>query len=362
MAIDTTEQRFEKNIEHILVQSGYVQRSIRGLSLEQFKQHAIDIEILFEFLESTQSKSLERLRKVYKDQYKAKIIDRLGKELNKRGMIDCLRHGIKDYGVSLKLAYNKPPSTMNQLLLDQYEKNIFTVSRQVYFSKDNNKSIDMMISLNGLPITVMELKNQLTNQTVEDSMKQFKQDRDPREILFQFKKRAIVYFAVDTDEIYMTTRLHKSQTYFLPFNKGNGGGKGNPIAYGDYRTSYLWKDILQKDSLLDILFRFVYVKNEDVQDSTGEIIDKKETVIFPRYHQLNAVRRIEADVIEKGVGHNYLVQHSAGSGKTNSISWLAHRLAKLHDEDNNPTYSSIIVITDRRVLDKQLQEDRKSVV
>ncbi|MBS4221871.1 type I restriction endonuclease subunit R [Lederbergia citrea] len=356
MAIDTTEQGFEKNIEHSLIQSGYIQRSITGLSLEQFKQHAIDVEILFEFLEATQSKSLERLRKVYKDQYKAKIIDRLSKELNKRGMIDCLRHGIKDYGVSLKLAYNKPPSTMNQLLLDQCEKNIFTVSRQVYFSKDKNQSIDMMISLNGLPITVMELKNQLTNQTVEDSMKQFEQDRDPREILFQFKKRTIVYFAVDTDEIYMTTRLNKSQTYFLPFNKGNDGGKGNPIAYGDYRTSYLWKGILQKDSLLDILFRFVYVKNEDVQDSTGEIIDKKETVIFPRYHQLNSVRRIEADVIEKGVGHNYLVQHSAGSGKTNSISWLAHRLAKLHDEDNNPTYSSIIVITDRRVLDKQLQD------
>jgi len=356
MAIDTTEKAFEENIEHSLMQSGFIKRTISGQSLDEFKKHAIDVEVLFQFLEATQPRSLAHLQKVYKDQYKAKVIDRLSKELNQRGMIDCLRHGIRDYGITLRLAYNKPPSSMNQLLLDQYEKNIFAVSRQVYYGKNNNKSVDIMVSLNGLPIVVMELKNQLTRQTVEDSIKQFERNRDPQEILFQFKKRAIVYFAVDTDEIYMTTRLNKGNTYFLPFNKGNEGGRGNPLVYGDYRTSYLWRDILQKDSLLDILFRFVYVKTEDVQDSNGEVIDKKETVIFPRYHQLDAVRRIETDVIEKGVGHNYLVQHSAGSGKTNSISWLAHRLAKLHDEENNPTFSSIIVITDRRVLDKQLQD------
>ncbi|MEC5424288.1 DEAD/DEAH box helicase family protein [Virgibacillus sp. C22-A2] len=356
MAIDPTEKAFEENIEHSLIQAGYIQRPITGQALEKFKTHAIDTEILFQFLESTQPKSLERLQKAYKEQYKVKIIDRLQKELDKRGMIDCLRHGIKDYGETLKLAFNKPPSTMNQLLLDRYEKNIFTVSRQVYYSSKNNNSIDMMISLNGLPIAVMELKNQLTNQTVEHSMSQFKTDRSPEEILFQFKKRTIVYFAVDTDEVYMATQLNKDKTFFLPFNKGNEGGKGNPVGDGDYRTSYLWKDILQKDSLLDILFRFVYLEKEDVQDSTGEIIDKKETVIFPRYHQLDVVRKIEADVKEKDVGNNYLVQHSAGSGKTNSISWLSHRLAKLHDNENNPTFSSIIVITDRRVLDKQLQD------
>jgi type I restriction enzyme, R subunit len=356
VAIDATEKGFESNIENSLVQSGYVERQILGHALETFKKYALDTEVLFQFLEATQAKSLERLQKAYKDQYKSKIVDRLQKELDKRGMIDCLRHGIKDYGVTLKLAYNKPVSSMNRTLIDQYEQNIFTISRQVYYSSKNNNSIDMMISLNGLPIAVMELKNQLTNQTVEHSKKQFMNDRDPRELLFQFKKRAIVFFAVDADEVYMTTQLNRDKTFFLPFNRGNDGGKGNPIVYNDYRTSYLWSDILQKDSLLDILFRFVFVKQEDIKDSTGEIIDKKETVIFPRYHQLDVVRKVEFDVTDKGVGENYLIQHSAGSGKTNSISWLSHRLAKLHDEEDNAVFSSVIVITDRRVLDKQLQD------
>ncbi|MDQ0157917.1 type I restriction endonuclease subunit R [Robertmurraya andreesenii] len=356
MAIDPTEKGFEANIEDSLILSGYFQRKLTGQSLELFKKYAIDTEILFKFLENTQSKALERLQKVYKEQYRAKIIDRLHKELDKRGMIDVLRHGMKDYGVTLKLAYNKPVSTMNQMLIDLYNENIFTVSRQVYYSSQNNNSIDMMVSLNGLPLIVMELKNQLTGQTVEDSMKQFRNDRDPRELLFQFKKRAIVFFAVDTDEVYMTTRLNGNKTFFLPFNRGNNGGQGNPVVYGDYRTSYLWKDILQKDSLLDILFRFVYVELDEIKDSTGEIVEKKETVIFPRYHQLDVVRKVEVDVKEKGVGNNYLIQHSAGSGKTNSISWLAHRLAKLHDEDDTAVFNSVIVITDRRVLDKQLQD------
>ncbi len=356
MAIDATERGFEANIESSLVQSGYEKRQITGQALEGFKKYAIDTEVLFQFLEATQGKSLERLQKVYKEQYRQKIIDRLNKELDKRGMIDCLRHGIKDYGVTLKLSYNKPVSTMNRTLIEQYKQNIFTVSRQVFYSLTNNNSIDMLISLNGLPIAVLELKNQFTNQTVEHSKKQFMKDREPSELLFHFKKRAIVFFAVDTDEVYMTTQLNRDRTFFLPFNRGNEGGKGNPIVYNDYRTSYLWNDILQKDSLLDILFRFVFVKQEDIKDSTGEIIDKKETVIFPRYHQLDVVRKVEADVKVKGVGENYLIQHSAGSGKTNSISWLSHRLAKLHDDEDNAVYSSVIVITDRRVLDKQLQD------
>lgn len=356
MAIDATEKGFEANIESCLVESEYVQRALSGQSLESFKQYAIDVEVFFQFLEATQPRALEHLEKVYKEQYKRKILDRLDKELNKRGMIDCLRHGIKDYGITLRLAYNKPVSSMNQLLTELYAKNLFTVCRQVYYSQQNQNSIDMMISLNGLPIAVLELKNQLTNQTVEDSKRQFMKDRDPRELLFQFKKRAIVFFAVDTDEVYMTTKLDGEKTFFLPFNRGSEGGKGNPVVYNDYRTSYLWKDILQKDSMLDILFRFVFVKQEDIKDSTGEIVDKRETVIFPRYHQLDVVRKIEKDVSEKGIGQNYLIQHSAGSGKTNSISWLAHRLAKLHNENDDAMYNSVIVITDRRVLDKQLQD------
>lgn len=356
MSIDYTEKGFEINIEDSLIESGYIKRKLEDKDLESFRKYAIDVEILFKFLEDSQPKELERLKKVYKENYKPKILERLTKELSTRGMIDCIRHGIKDYGVTLHLAYNKPVSSMNQKLINSYEKNIFTESRQVYYSSQNTNSIDMMVSLNGLPIAVLELKNPLTCQTVDNAKKQYMEDRDPRELLFQFKKRGIVYFAVDPDEVYMTTRLNKEKTFFLPFNKGCNGGKGNPVEYDDYKTSYLWKEILQKDSLIDILFRFVFVKQEDIKDSTGEIIDKKETVIFPRYHQLDVVRKIEEDVKLNGVGKNYLVQHSAGSGKTNSISWLSHRLAKLHNEEDKAVFDTVIVITDRRVLDKQLQD------
>ncbi|KPV44080.1 type I restriction endonuclease subunit R [Alicyclobacillus ferrooxydans] len=356
MAIDYTEKGLETNIEDWLVQSGYRSKYIEGNDLEAFKNYALDVQVLFEFLESTQSKSLERLRKVYKEQMKEKVLERLNKELSSRGIIDCLRHGIKDYGVTLRLAYNQPVSYMNRTLADLYEKNIFSISRQVYYSSQNNNSIDMLVSLNGLPIAVLELKNPLTNQTVDDAKRQYMRDRDPKELLFQFKKRAIVFFAVDPDEVYMATRLEKDSTFFLPFNKGDNGGKGNPPVANDYKTAYLWKEVLQKHSLIDILFRFVFVQQEDILDSTGEVIDKKETVIFPRYHQLDVVRKIEADVKLLGVGTNYLVQHSAGSGKTNSISWLTHRLAKLHDSEDNAIFNSVIVITDRRVLDKQLQD------
>lgn len=356
LGIDYSELGLEENIERSLVESGYASRRLEGQALQDFKKHAIDVEMLFQFLEDTQPKHMGRLKKIHGERYERNVLQRLNQELNRRGIIDCLRHGIKDRGVHLRLVYNKPPSTLNQLLVDNYHKNIFTVSRQVYYSMKNQNSLDVVLFLNGFPIVVMELKNQLTGQTYEHAERQFKIDRDPNELLFQFKKRVIVYFAVDTDEISMTTALKGEHTYFLPFNRGNDGGKGNPVIYNNYRTSYLWDDILQKDSVLDLIHRFVYVEQKDIRDSTGDIIDKKETVIFPRYHQLDVVRKIEADIQEYQVGRNYLVQHSAGSGKTNSIAWLSHRLAKLHDASNEPVFDSVIVITDRRVLDKQLQD------
>ena len=230
------------------------------------------------------------------------------------------------------------------------------MARQVYYSDKHNNSLDMVLFLNGMPLVVMELKNPLTGQTVEHAMKQLKFDRDPKEQLFKFNERVVVYFAVDPDEVFMTTKLKKGKTYFLPFNKGNQGGKGNPLVYENYRTHYLWEEILAPDSLLDIFFRFVFIKKDDILDSNGETIEERKMLIFPRFHQLDAVRKLEEDVKERLVGHNYLIQHSAGSGKTNSISWLAHRLAKLHDENNESIFSSVIVITDRRVLDKQLQD------
>jgi len=356
MGIDYSELGLEENIESSLIRQGYTERILKDESLKDFKEHALDVELLFQFLEDTQEKAVNRLKKIHGARYENNVLARINQELNRRGVIDCLRHGIKDRGVTLRLVYNKPPSTLNQTLQTNYELNKFTVSRQVYYSKKNNNSLDMVLFLNGFPIVIMELKNQLTGQTVEHAETQFKKDRDPNELLFNFKKRAIVYFALDTDNVSMTTELKRDSTFFLPFNRGNDGGKGNPIIYGNYRASYLWDDILTKDSLLDILFRFVYVQQEDVRDSNGDIIDKKEVVIFPRYHQLDVVRKIEADISEKSIGNNYLVQHSAGSGKTNSIAWLSHRLAKLHNEENEAVFDSIIVITDRRVLDKQLQD------
>ena len=356
MAIDYSEMGLEENIETSLLNAGYKERRLEGQAQKDFEKYAIDVEMLFQFLEATQPKQVERLKKVHGERFEKHLLNRLEQELNRRGVIDCLRHGIKDRGVSLRLVYNKPPSTLNQLLIENYENNIFTVSRQVHYSLKNSNSLDMVLFLNGFPLVVMELKNPLTGQTFEHAKQQFKEDRDPNELLFQPKKRVMVYFAVDTDEVWMTTMLSREGTFFLPFNRGNQGGKGNPIIYNNYRTAYLWDDVLQKDSLLDLLFRFVYIEQKDVRDSTGEIIDQKETVIFPRYHQLDVVRKIEADIQKNKVGENYLVQHSAGSGKTNSISWLSHRLAKVHDENNEPIFDNIIVITDRRVLDRQLQD------
>lgn len=356
MGIDYSELGLEENIERRLLEGDYIQRKLQGDALKRFQEHAIDFEVLLSFWEKTQEREVNRLKQIHGPFFEKRVLNRLNQELQRRGMIDCLRHGIQDRGVRLRLLYDQPRSTMNQILVDNYHSNIFHVHRQVYYSARHTNSLDVMLSINGLPIVVMELKNQLTGQTIEDAEKQFKTTRDPHELLFRFKERTIVCFAVDTDNVSMTTRLAGESTYFLPFNRGNNGGKGNPLVYNDYRSSYLWREVLSKDSLLDLLFRFVFVKKESIRDSTGEIIDTKEIVIFPRYHQMDVVRKIEADLNEKAVGHNYLVQHSAGSGKTNSIAWLSHRLAKLHNAENKAVFDSIIVITDRRVLDAQLQD------
>ena len=342
---------FEEYVEEYLIKSGY----IKGNPDDYNKEFALDTKLLFEFLEDTQPKKMEKLREIYKEQYQFKILSRLNRELNNRGMIDVLRHGIRDYGVYLDLAYFKPASKLNDDMIKLYNKNRISVTRQVHYSTKNDKSIDMLICVNGLPVVVLELKNPFTGQTYEDAILQYKKDRSPNELLFQFKKRAIVFFAVDTNEVYMTTRLAGNNTIFLPFNKGCNGGKGNPDNPNGFKTAYLWEEILQKDSLMDILKRFVFIDVKEKKDIDGNIYTS-ETVIFPRYHQLDAVRKLEADVKEKGVGTNYLIQHSAGSGKTYTISWLAHRLANLHDDNDNPVFDSVVVITDRIVLDRQLQD------
>lgn len=223
--------------------------------------------------------------------------------------------------------------------------------------KDQTQSIDLVLAVNGLPVVTAELKNPMTNQNVEHAKYQYRNDRDPRCPLFRFKERALVHFAVDPDLAFMTTKLDGKSTFFLPFNRGNGHGAGNPTSQDNYRTAYLWEEVLLKDSLMDILARFLHLQVDEKQVVTSSGIKKikKETMIFPRYHQLDAVRGLVADAKTKGSGHNYLIQHSAGSGKSNSIAWLAHRLASLHDEQDKKVFDTVVVITDRRVLDQQLQ-------
>jgi type I restriction enzyme R subunit len=349
---ELTEKGFEEYIEALLLNAGgYVQ----GDTASYNKELAINTKMLFEFLEDTQPIKMQRLKDIYKEQYQQKIITRLDKELASRGMIDVLRHGIKDYGQYLELAYFKPASGMNKEMTELYNKNRISVIRQVHYSTKNENSVDMTIFVNGLPIVILEIKNEFTGQNVHDAIKQYRNDRNPNELLFQFKKRAIVYFAVDTSEVYMTTRLMGDKTFFLPFNKGNNGGKGNPGTDAEFKTAYLWEEILQRDSLLDIIKRFTFVQQEEKEDKDGnKYTDEK--VIFPRYHQLDAVRKLEATAKKAGTGRNYLIQHSAGSGKTNSISWTAHRLANLHNDNDQAVFDTVLVVTDRRVLDKQLQD------
>lgn len=349
--VELSEKGFEEYVEECLLNNGY----IKGDLADYDREYAIDTRMLFEFLEDTQPKKLQKFKEAYKEQYQAKIIYRLNQELAQRGMIDVLRHGMKDYIASLELAFFKPSSGLNYQTLELFGKNRISITRQVHYSSKNENSVDMVIFINGLPVVVLELKNAFTGQTYENAMVQYRKDRSPSELLFQFNRRAIVYFAVDTNEAYMVTRIAGEKTFFLPFNKGCDGGKGNPENPDGLMTDYLWKEILQKESLMDIVQRFVFIEKEEKKDEKGKKYIK-ETLIFPRYHQLDVVRKLEKDAKEKGAGHNYLIQHSAGSGKTNSISWLAHRLSSLHDKDSKPVFDTVVVITDRRVLDRQLQD------
>lgn len=347
------EKDLETLMEDALIQNGYIQ----GVPQEFDKHYAMDTEMFLDFLERTQKEKLESFQKSMGANWRKALFDCIHGEIEARGMIDVLRHGINHYCLSdtIQAAYFKPNSRLNTRLWEKYDSNILAVTRQLKYSVKNENSLDMVLFLNGLPLVVMELKNQFTGQNVWNAMKQFRMDRDPKELLFSFNKRGLVYFAVDTNEVYMTTELKGGKTFFLPFNRGNKGGKGNPTVEGKLKTHYLWEEILQKDSLLDIFKRFYYIKTEETKGGKGKL-KKKKTAIFPRFHQLDVVRKTEVDVLNSGVGLKYLIQHSTGSGKTNSISWLAHRLANLHNETDENIFDSVIVITDRKVLDRQLQD------
>ncbi|WP_417334651.1 type I restriction endonuclease subunit R [Halarcobacter sp.] len=347
----TTENTFEIAIEQALVQNG-------GYSIGDPNTYSKELgffkDEILTFLQRSQPKKWEKISAIHGKDTENRVLQRLYKELDLRGALDVLRKGFVDYGVRFQMAYFKPASGLNPDAVAMYNSNSLKVYRQIYYSKKNKNSVDIVLGLNGLPVATLELKNQFTGQNVNHAKRQYKDTRDPKELLFSFKKRALVHFSVDSDEVYMATKLEGSKTFWLPFNQGNGNGKGNPInTSGDYRTAYLWNYILQKDSWLQILQQFIHLQTEEVI-SNGKIY-KKEKMIFPRYHQLDAVREITNDTLRNGAGKNYLVQHSAGSGKSNSIAWLAYRLTSLHNATNERIFDSVIVVTDRRVLDQQLQ-------
>lgn len=284
------------------------------------------------------------------------LLESLVKELESKGMLTVLRDGFKCFGRTVRGAWFAPNTGMNPTALERYAHNRLTVTRQVRTA--SGAIPDLVLAVNGLPVATIELKNQMSGQDAERAKRQYRYERDAHELLFAFKRRCLVHFAVDTDEVWMTTKLEGKESLFLPFNRGHGEGAGNPPVEGDVRTRYLWREVLARESLLDILARFLHLQVEERTIATEKGLKHlvKEKLIFPRYHQLDAVRRLVEHAAGHGAGHNYLIQHSAGSGKSNSIAWLAHRLSTLHDAGDEKIFHAVVVITDRRILDKQLQD------
>lgn len=352
------EKAFEEAIEQYLItKGGYTKGNPKNFNREL----ALDIDTLIEFIKRTQPKKWERYETIYGSLSEESFIKRFCKEVKTNGLLAVLRHGFKDRGIKFEVAYFKPANTDNEERVKLYEENILHCTRQLHYSVFNENSIDIVLFLNGIPVVSMELKCQFTGQTIHNAINQYKFDRASKDTIFEFRNRVLVHFAVDLFEVHMTTRLNGENTYFLPFNQGsngsgNVGGAGNPLNPNGYQTAYLWEKVLCKDRLMEILHKYMHLKKEEKKDADGKVISTEETLIFPRYHQLDVVTKLLEDVKANGAGNNYLIQHSAGSGKSNSIAWLAHRLSGLHDYNNNPIYKSIIVVTDRRVLDSQLQD------
>lgn len=349
-----TEKQYQRYIIDKLTDKsvGYIERTDADFD----RYFAIDKELLFKFLDDTQKDEVAALRKIYKDKFEETVVSFINSRINSTSLIETLKHGVELSNVKLTLMYTKPATAFNKGLNKKYQQNIFSVAEEVY-AKDGER-IDLVIFLNGFAIISFELKCNPSGQNYENAIRQYRTDRDPKSRLFLFKSGCIVNFAMDLEECYMTTKLNGLSTFFLPFNKGNGEGiytgKGNPLNEEGFGVSYMWEDILQKDNLIEILSKFVFVERVEKKDANGKT-KKKENIIFPRYHQLDCIRKTLNDVIENHTSQNYLIQHSAGSGKTYTISWLAHRLASLHDNDNKIIYDNIIIVTDRVVVDRQLQ-------
>ena len=359
-ALDEAEKRYEEDIETAFVE----QRGFEKIHRSEYDaERALFPDVLIRFLKATQPKEWARYEKYYGGQAKDKLCRRINAAIEANGILWVLKNGIDDMGIKLELCFFKPESTLNGDLIRLYERNIFGVTRQFPYSNVNNNTIDMVLSLNGIPLFAFELKNQLKGQNYEDAIRQWKNDRDPKEYCFKFDRRFLAYFAVDLYDVYVATELKKDNTYFLPFNQGsegagNSGGEGNPANPDGYPTDYLWNRILTKDSMSDLIHRFI-VRVKETKEVIKDGIPRKvteEKILFPRFHQYDVVHKVLEDVKESGSGKNYLIAHSAGSGKSNSIAWIAYRLASAFDEDDRPIYSSVIVVTNRIVLDTQLQD------
>lgn len=351
-----SEKQYQRYIiDELVNNNGYIERKATAFD----RYLAIDRELLFKFLWDTQADTMEALKKIYKSALEDTIVNYLNAEMTKTkgSLLSVLKHGVELANYRLYLMYTRPATTFNKELLQKYEKNIFSVMEEVWAS--DKERIDLVIFLNGLAIMSFELKCNMAGQSYEDAIYQYRTERNPKTRLFLFKAGCLVNFAMDLNEVYMTTKLDGQSTFFLPFNMGNGegvnAGKGNPTFEDRYSVSYMWDDILKKDTVLDLINKFIFLQ---VKESEDELTGKKkikETIIFPRYHQLDVIRQVLADVRVNRTTQNYLIQHSAGSGKTNSIAWLAHRLSSLHDADNNIIFDNIITVTDRVVVDRQLQ-------
>ena len=351
----------EKEYQHFIMErlekdNGYVIRKATSYD----RLFAMDREMLFQFLNDTQPEAMDALRKIYKADLEDTIVSFINAEATKaRGsLLALLKHGLEISNMKLELMYTKPATDFNRELLAKYDKNIFSVMEEVWASDDER--IDLVIFLNGIAIMSFELKCNAAGQSYQDAIYQYRVDRNPKTRLFWFKAGCLVNFAMDLEEVYMTTKLAGNATFFLPFNMGNGegvnAGAGNPTFEDKYSVSYMWEDILTKDTVLDLMSKFIFIESKETED---ELTGKKKTsenVIFPRYHQLDVIRKVLADVRENRTSQNYLIQHSAGSGKTNSIAWLAHRLTSLHDADNKIIFDNVIIVTDRVVVDRQLQK------
>jgi type I restriction enzyme, R subunit len=346
---------FENDIEQVLINGGGYEK---GDPKAYDPETALFPADVVAFVQKTQPKIWTRLTQLDAGKASSMLVDSLVKELASKGALAVLRQGFKCVGKTVRLAYFAPNTGLDPSATERYQDNRLTIVRQV--RTKSGAVPDVVLAVNGVPVATLELKNPMsaTRWNVEHAKRQYRFERDPKELLFAFKQRCLVHFAVDTELAFMTTKLEGKDTFFLPFNLGHNHGAGNPPAHGDVRTTYLWHKVLTRDCLMDILARFMHldVKEKTVVTDKGIKRHSKESMIFPRYHQLDSVRALTEHAQTNGSGHNYLIKHSAGSGKSNPIAWLAHRLSSLHNVNNEKIFHSVVVITDRRVLDQQLQD------